>query len=216
MSEVPDAYTLGHVPFLGTTIFLDSRPMIPRTETEWWVEKCIQSMPLDREVRVLDLFAGSGCIGVAVLHERPLTTVDFGEQEARHFLTIEKSLLVNGIDPARARVIQTDVWSNINDRYDYVLANPPYLSRERIGRVEDSVLEHEPHEALFAEDGGFALLQKTIAGLPGHLSAHGEAWLEHEPDEARRVTDLARTLGLSAVTHEDQYGVLRYSVILKS
>lgn len=211
----PEAYEIGHVPFLGTTIWLDSRPLIPRTETEWWVEECITAMPQGAELRVLDLFAGSGCVGVAVLKQVPNAIVDFGELEERHIPTIEKNIRMNGIDSARARVIPTDVWSNIQGQYHYVLGNPPYLSRARLGRVEESVLEHEPEEALFAEDDGFDLVRRTLEGAPDHLRPRGELWVEHEPEHKPRILEYAARLSLEANTRRDQYGQERYSVILK-
>lgn len=213
-AEVPEAYHIGHVPFLGATIYLNSRPLIPRTETEWWAEKVIERMA-GRTVRVLDLFAGSGCVGVAVLTHVPGATVVFGEFDAVHLATIAKNIRENGVSETRTRVIQTDVWSAVDGQFDFVLANPPYLSRARLDRIEQSVLEHEPVGALFAEDDGFALIEATLRGLGDHLAPQGECWVEHEPEHTVRIASLVKTLGLSATTHKDQYGIERYSVILK-
>lgn len=217
-SEEPEAYRVGHVPFLGTTIYLDSRPLIPRSETEWWVEKVVHSTSLiaGKEIQVLDLFAGSGCIGVAILKHVPHAQVTFGEFEAKHLSTIEKNIRENGIDPARTSVVHTDVYRDLRNHYDYVLANPPYLSRARLARIEPAVLEHEPVGALFAEDDGYALIDATIAGLPEHLAHRGQCWVEHEPEHAPRILESAARLGYRAGNHKDQYGTLRYSVILKT
>lgn len=209
----PEAYQIGHVPFLGATIYLDSHPLIPRTETEWWTEKVLEKMHGNQ--RVLDLFAGSGCVGVAVLRKAPGATVVFGEFDAAHLKTIEKNISENGIDRARTHVLQTDVWSAVVGTFDFVLANPPYLSRARLERVAASVLDHEPVTALFAEDDGFALIEATIAGLPEHLAPGGQCWIEHEPEHAERIQKAAQQLDLKATTYEDQYKVVRYSVILK-
>lgn len=223
--DVPEAYALGTVPFLGCTIYLDSRPLIPRSETEWWVEKAIATMSESVAVRgapqagsrglnVLDLFAGSGCIGIAILKHIPNSQVTFGESEARHIPTIQKNILMNNIDPTRARVVQTDVYSDLRNHYDYILANPPYLSKARLQRIEQSVLEHEPPEALFAEDDGFALIDETLRGLLTRLLPGGQAWIEHEPEHEPRIAVRTTELGLVATTHRDQYGIMRYSGIL--
>lgn len=214
-NNLPEAYQVGHVPFLGTTIWLDSRPLIPRTETEWWVEKFVKSLEsrVEREIQILDLFAGSGCVGVAVLKHVPGARVTFGEFDARHLPTIEKNVRENGVAD-RAQIIETDVYSALDGVFDFILANPPYLSRARLERIEQSVLEHEPVAALFAEDDGYALIDATIAGLPTHLTPGGQCWVEHEPEHAHRITESAARLGYRAENHQDQYGVLRYSVIL--
>ncbi len=205
-SVEPEAYRIGHVPFLGATVYLDSRPLIPRTETEWWTERAIAEIEKHVAPRVLDLFSGSGCIGLAVLTHVRDAHVTFGEFDAAHIPTIEKNLKENNIDPTRARVIQTDVYSNIEGVFNFILANPPYLSRARIDRIQNSVLEYEPVGALFAEDDGFALIDATIAGLSDHLAKQGQCWIEHEPEHAQRIR--------AATTYTDQYGVIRYSVIL--
>lgn len=217
MEPAPDAYTIGWIPFLGATIHLDSRPLIPRTETEWWVEQFIKkaSAHSRHDLRILDLCAGSGCIGVAVLKHLNAARVDFGEKEERHLPTIEKNVHENGVGD-RSAVFQTDMYSNVSASYDYILANPPYLSRERIGRVEESVLQHEPIEALFAADDGFELIQKLLSGLPKHLKRGGEAWIEHEPEHTGRIQGAVRALGFTVHTKKDQYGVERFSVILWS
>lgn len=212
-NNLPEAYQVGHVPFLDATIWLDSRPLIPRTETEWWTEKVIAEIQKLSDPRVLDLFAGSGCIGVAVLKHVPRARVTFGEFDARHLSTIEKNVRVNMVAD-RAHVTQTDVYSAVDGVFDFILANPPYLSRARLERIEQSVLEHEPVAALFAEDDGYALIDATIAGLPAHLAPGGQCWVEHEPEHAHRIAESAARLGYQAENHQDQYGILRYSVIL--
>ena len=210
----PEAdYARGFVPFLDCRIYLDSHPLIPRVETEFWVEKAIQELQLKGAPKCLDLFAGSGAIGVAVLKHVPSSRVDFGEIGANHLPTILKNILENGIDPNRASVIKTDVWSAMRGVYDFILANPPYLAKERVERLQDSVVRHEPHMALFAEDGGFALIEKTILGAPEHLSPAGVLYIEHEPEQARRISEIAEKTGLTAETKYDQYGIARYSLL---
>lgn len=214
MQEIPEDYVIGSKPFLGCTIYLDSKPLIPRNETEWWAERAIEKIKTRTSLRVLDMFAGSGCIGVSVLKHIPHAHVDFGELEERHIATITKNVLMNGIDPGRANYRVSDVWNNIPDTYDVVLANPPYLAHTRIGRVQESVLDHEPHEALFAADDGFLLIKRMVQELPQHLTKGGEAWVEHEPEHQAPIAHLSTELGLVAESYTDQYGVIRYSVIL--
>src|SRR3989344_7610901 len=193
----PLAYVIGWIPFLGCKIFLDSHPLIPRPETEYWVEQALTSIthsaqritkkgenPALRvpsyELRVLDLFAGSGAIGIAVLRHVPEARVDFGEIDAAHFPTIEKNIRENGIDASRAHIVETDVWSKIFERYDVVLANPPYLSQNRRERIQSSVLTHEPEKALFTDEDGFALIEKTISGLRDHLVPGGQCYWQRK------------------------------------
>ncbi len=215
----PVAYIIGWVPFLGCTIFLDSHPLIPRPETEYWAERAVvhASTLVDTKhpqlLQVLDLFAGSGAIGVAILKHLPSARVDFGEIDEKHFPTILKNIRENKLQDHRARMIHTDVWSAVVGSYDLILGNPPYLSKNRMKRIQTSVLRHEPEKALLADDDGFALIEKTIRGLPDHLHAHGAAYVEHEPEHAKRIQDLAKQIGMIAESYPDQYRILRYSKV---
>lgn len=224
LTDPREDYARGFVPFLGVNVYLDSRPLIPRAETEYWVEKAIVAMKDVRRpsLRVLDIFAGSGCIGLAVLKHIPNAHVTFADINPAHFPTIEKSIKENGLDLSRADFVHTDVWHPTVDVgrpplgvFDAVAANPPYVSRER-GTVSASALAEEPHEALLAEDDGFALIEKTIRGLPEHLATGGVAWMEHEPFQTTRVAHAARVVGLLAETRPDQYEVERYTRFQKA
>lgn len=219
LTDPADDYARGYVPFLDTVICLNSRPLIPRVETEYWVEQAIQTIQTEssnqtKSIRVLDLFAGSGCIGIAILKHVPDSEVLFGEIENQHLLTIKKSLTKNNISLDRAHFVTTDVWSAVNGMFDFICANPPYISQKR-HTVHGSVLAQEPSNALFADDDGFALIEKTIRGLSQHLQEQGTCWIEHEPFHKERIETLACALNLSVTTHRDQYNIERFSSIKK-
>ncbi len=209
----PLAYLIGHLPFLQTTISLGSHPLIPRTETEYWVNACHEIMKESKQpsLRVLDLCAGSGAIGVATLAIVPTTLVDFIEIDSTHLSTIQKNLTDNSIDPSRYRVFCDDLFEPLatSDLYDFILCNPPYIDRE-LNRTEASVLDHEPALALFSEEHGLAHIQRIIEHASTHLIRTGELWLEHEPEHTHAIHLLSQTQ-YRASTHRDQYGVERFS-----
>src|SRR4051812_37967220 len=83
----PLAYVIGWVPFLGLSIGLDTHPLIPRPETEWWTEELVGRLRERfgaRPFKLLDLCAGSGAIGLAVLKELPGAQVSFAELSPEH------------------------------------------------------------------------------------------------------------------------------------
>jgi len=146
----PLAYIIGYVPFLDATIHLDSHPLIPRAETEFWTEGIIAEIKtFSRSIRVLDLCAGSGAIGVAVLKAISNTYVDFAEIDTAHHPTIQKNISALKIDSARTHIFSGDLFERIvpNQQYDYILTNPPYINPSLRSRTEKSVLAHEPHRA---------------------------------------------------------------------
>lgn len=227
----PLAYVIGSIPFLNCTIYLDSRPLIPRPETEFWVENAInviksaQGSPRQglgepwAEVRILDLCAGSGAVGVAVAKAIPNAHVTFAEIDPLHLPTITKNLTENTIiyDSERHRIVESNLFAALlpEDQFDFILSNPPYIDAAA-HTVDESVTAHEPHLALFGGTHGLELVAQIIAEAPCYLADHGQLWLEHEPFQAEAVRALAATNGFNAVTHPDQYATLRYSVLTKS
>ncbi len=247
-SGEPLAYVIGSIPFLNCNIYLDSKPLIPRPETEFWVEQAIVSI---REhvaqgsprqgpgepwagVRVLDLCAGSGAIGVAVAKAIPGAHVTFAELDPTHLPTIQKNLIYNLNNDDRMNtvncevstdtaakpfnrlkgfeIVVSDIFSNITGTFDFILTNPPYID-ETAETVDRNVVEYEPHLALFGGVAGMEIIERIIDGARAKLAPQGQLWLEHEPFQSEAIAALAHTHGFSAQTFPDQYGTLRYSIL---
>lgn len=213
----PLAYIIGHIPFLDRRIFLDSHPLIPRPETEYWTMRAITEITQKGgPVHVLDLCAGSGCIGIAVLSAVPSVRVDFAEINASHHPTILKNLRENGIEESRARFFGGDLFADIppKNTYDFILANPPYIDPGKTERVQDSVLRYEPSEALFGGIGGMEIIRRILEEAPWHLALQGVLYIEHEPEQSEAIAILADSPAyISCQTFPDQWGVGRYTVL---
>lgn len=214
---VPLSYLIGWVPFLSATISLSSHPLIPRPETEYWTKKAIDEMrEIEHPLRVLDLCAGSGCIGISVLQKIPNAVVDFAEINTAHHATISENIIKNDIDPARARIFGGDLFDELTDSYDYILSNPPYIDSEA-NTVDINVVEHEPHEALFGGEKGFQIIERILHTAPSHLREGGVLCIEHEPAQVALISKTAQSLPYSSLQHEmDQYGVLRYTRLTRA
>ena len=218
----PLAYLIGFSPFLNCKIFLDSRPLIPRVETEFWVEEAITaakggtslSLGFSPEpLRVLDMCAGSGCIGVALAKAIPRALVTFAEIDERHLPTIEKNIMANEIDSAHTMLVHSNLFSNVTGKYNFILSNPPYID-EALKRVDDSVVMNEPYVSLFGGEKGLDVISQLIAESPAHLVSGGQLWIEHEPEQTGAIHDLAKTRNFTVTTHLDQYEKERFSILV--
>lgn len=218
----PLAYLIGWVSFLDCKIWLDSRPLIPRPETEHWVEEAIiainggTTLSLgfgNQPLKILDLCAGSGCIGTAVAKAVPNAHVDFSEIDEDHIPTIKKNLKENGISEEHYTVIHTNLFKDFTGTYDYILSNPPYID-ETLDRTEPAVKEYEPYVALFGGKKGLEIINKIIEQAPAHLNPGGQLWLEHEPEQSAAIQELGTEHGFTVTTHKDQYKVQRYSILV--
>lgn len=213
-SGEPLAYIIGWVPFLTTKIYLDSKPLIPRPETEYWTAKAIAEINQsgNSSPKILDLCAGSGCIGIAMLAAVPDAACDFAELDRVHHATILKNVRENGIDESRIRIMGGSLFENVHDTYDVIVTNPPYIDPELSLRVEESVINHEPHLALFGGSAGMEPLSEIVQEAPAHLNPGGVLYLEHEPEQEFEIKKLLA----GTESFPDQYGIARYSVWKKS
>lgn len=214
-------YVIGFVDFLGCKIDLSKKPFIPRPETEYWIGQAIQEVQKSNNckknvpVACLDMFSGSGCIGVAVLKYVPRSYVDFGEKQKRLLLQIRLNAKKNGIEKKRYHVIQSDVFSNIKGKYDYIFANPPYIAELRKNKVQASVLSHEPREALFAGRDGLDIIRPFLNRAEAFLAPGGKIYLEFDSFQKRFIDRYLKKLRYqSRQFFKDQYGKWRWVKIV--
>ncbi|MCI0532776.1 peptide chain release factor N(5)-glutamine methyltransferase [bacterium] len=203
----PLAYVIGGVPFLGCDIALGKRVLIPRAETEHWVARALPEIKSAQ--KILDLCAGSGCIGITILSHIPGAIVDFADIDPAAIQQIKKNISLNGINERRARVIKSDLFKKIDGSYDIIFANPPYINERRKRHVQKSVLDFEPHRALFAGDDGLALIKKIIDGATKHLRVGGTLFVEFDSWQKPLIEKYLRARGKKGKFLKDQYGKWR-------
>lgn len=200
----PLAYVIGWIPFMGLRISLDSHPLIPRPETEWWTELLVRHLSAKYDSKpfsFLDLCAGSGAIGLAVLKHFPAVTVSFGELVPEHAELIRKNIELNKLDATRAHIHTSDLFETFGEeRFNLIACNPPYIPNKRT--LDASVTEYEPPLALFSGKDGLDLIKRIAKEAPHHLQPGGELWIECDIENIAEAADL---LPRSEI-RTDQYG----------
>ena len=170
-------------------------------------------------IHVLDLCAGSGAIGLAVAKKFLNAQVDFIEIDANHNSTINRSIEINQLDSSRIHIYNGNLFNALPitkkpplSTYDYILSNPPYIDK-KLERTESSVVNFEPHLALYGGFEGLELIERILADTPNYLAPDGELWLEHEPEQSLAIQTLAEKHKMVTTVHNDQYNIARYSVL---
>ncbi|MDO8504841.1 MAG: methyltransferase [Candidatus Liptonbacteria bacterium] len=209
----PLDFVIGWTPFLNCKIDLSFRPLIPRPETEYWTEIAIKEIKRRKQPKVLDIFSGSGAIGIAVLKNIKDAKVDFGEFEPSLVKQIKLNLRLNKISPKRYKVFCSDVFKNICGKYEFILANPPYIPLARKSKVHPAAIKYERKSSLFGGKDGLFFASQFLAGLKQHLLPGGEAWMEFDSPEKSKIKKLIKGEGLISRFQKDQYGKWRYAVI---
>jgi len=209
----PYEYVLGHTLFLGARIDLSLRPMIPRMESAFWLERAILELKkrekvLGRPLKIADIFAGSGALGVALALHFPTAYIDISELDPNLKRQIEINLEKNNIDEDRIRVITASTLEGLEGTYDAIVAVPPYIPHEALPELDQDMIEYEPHLAFFADENGHAYLKALITESRDYLEDGGTLFMEADMDDNEVVRELVEGTQWSSLEFwEDPYGV---------
>lgn len=205
----PLEYLLGEVQFCGAKVDLSLRPMIPRPETEYWVKQAIEELLTTRRefvLRVLDLFSGSGNVGLAVAKNIPEATVDFIEVDSKLKPGIENSIIRNNIKKLRTRVLVGDTWEGAGGLYDVIFAVPPYVPPQMKDEVMKELSAEEPL-SFFDKEDGYYYHKQVLSRAQQFLKDGGVLYLEFDITQRETIEQLALENGFTTYHFlKDPYG----------
>lgn len=164
--NTPLQYVLGNVNFYGNKFYVDERVLIPRFETEELVENTIKYINrfFTEPVDIIDLGCGSGVIGLTLEKKVSTKTVDLVDISSSALEVAQKNC---GNLNSNANVIQSDMFSAVNKKYDVIISNPPYIKTNE--EIEDIVKENEPSIALYAGEDGLDCYKKILENIKEHI-----------------------------------------------
>ncbi len=164
---IPVQYLVGNVDFYGTLFHVDKRVLIPRFETEELVEKTARYIKkgFHKDVSIIDLGTGSGCIAITlkkIFPESEVMAVDISKDA----LEVAKgNALKNQVD---IHFQEGDMLENVQPRFDVIVSNPPYIAYTE--EIMDIVKNHEPHLALYAEKNGLSFYEQILKSCSKNLN----------------------------------------------
>ena len=200
----PVPYILGEREFSGRRFEVDARVLIPRPDTETLVEVALaRTRRVSMCARVLDLCTGSGCVAITLARERPTTDVTGSDASAGAVAVAEKNALRLGA--YNARFVVGDLYENVQNTYDLITANPPYIASGKIPGLSPDIVKFEPRLAL--EDGGdgYALTARIVDGAPARLAKGGVLAMEVGAGQAEHVAEMLRARGFSEIERARHY-----------
>lgn len=180
--QKPIQYILGETEFYGLPFKVNEHVLIPRPETEELVEWILKQSDKLKEITILDIGTGSGCIAISLAKHLPnakIFALDVSEQ-ALHVAKQNASL--NGVE---VEFINKDILSistsklNTSFKFDMIVSNPPYVREQEKLQMKANVIDNEPHLALFVKDDDPLLFYKAISEFAVHnLSKNGLLFFE--------------------------------------
>ena len=210
-NHIPAQYIIGHAEFFGMQLKVDERVLIPRPETEELVE-LILAENSEENLKVLDIGTGSGAIALALAKNRlnwSVTAADISQDALDLASENAKNQKLNIFFK------KSDCFAEISEKYDIIVSNPPYISREDESEVGLNVLHSEPHLALFADEDGLAIYRRIAEDAKAYLKDGGKIYLEIGYKQGQSVPELFRkNLPEKRVrTLKDQFGQDRMVVV---
>lgn len=212
--RMPLQYIMEQTEFMGYSFYVNPHVLIPRQDTECLVELAVSRIGNLPE-RVLDLCCGSGCIGISVKKLCPaskVTLLDISEEALNVAAYNAKSL------DANVEIIRSDLFKELHqEKYDYILSNPPYIKSQVIEELMPEVKEYEPRLALDGKEDGLYYYKKIIEQALEYLKNNGKLIFEIGADQGESVAYLMKQNGFTEVNvKQDLAGLDRIVLGIKS
>ncbi len=169
----PIQYILGETEFFGLPFKVNESVLIPRPETEELVDWIINSViphSVEKQINILDIGTGSGCIAISLAKNIPNAKVYALDVSKDALSVAQQNAQQNNVDITFVNANVLELNSELNDlQFDVIVSNPPYVRELEKELMHDNVLKHEPHLALFVEDDNALVFYRVIAELSQKL-----------------------------------------------
>jgi release factor glutamine methyltransferase len=206
----PLQHLLGTAEFFGRSFLSDERALVPRPETEQLVELVMQHLAAGPEdIRILDVGTGSGVIAITLALECPRAAVSATDLSVEALSLARENAIRHSVE---VRFHHANLFPAVADRFDWIVANLPYIVSEELADLQREV-QHDPPAALDGGPDGLSHIRRLIESAPEHLTPRGSLALELGQAQAEVVSTELIDLGYEEVhTWPDYQGIQRFIV----
>jgi len=208
--EIPIQYLLGKTSFYGLDFEVNLAVLIPRPETEElveWIIKCNSKIERLKDLKILDIGTGSGCIAISLAKNIVNAEVFAIDVSEKALATAQKNAEINQVKVTflEKNILETD---DLELQFDIIVSNPPYVRELEKQEIKRNVLDHEPHLALFVEDDNALVFYRKIAELAQkNLSQNGLLFFEINQYLGKEMLDLLEKMNFKNIElRKDIYG----------
>lgn len=202
--DVPLSHLVGFEYFYDRKFKVTKDVLSPRMETEELIYKVIEYVKANNKnnLKILDLCTGSGIIAITLKKELDQISIDVVASDISEE-AIEVAKENAQYHDTDVRFIQSDIFNNIDDKFDIIVSNPPYIDRKDEVTMKENVLNYDPHLALFAEEEGMYFYRKIIEQAKDYLKENGVMFFEIGYDQKDKIIKLSKKNGYLAQVYKD-------------
>ena len=214
--DVPLSHLVGFEYFYDRKYKVTKDVLSPRMETEELIYKVIEYINASNKnkFKILDLCTGSGIIAITLKKELEQVSVDvIASDISEEAIEVAKENAQS--HDATIKFIKSDIFNNIDNKFDIIVSNPPYIDRKDEVTMQDNVLKYDPHLALFAEEEGMYFYRKIIEQANDYLNENGVIFFEIGYDQKDKIIKLADMNGYSAEVYKDINGRDRMAFLVR-
>ena len=169
--RIPTAYLVGRAWFAGHEFYCDQRALVPRSPVAELINGEFEPLLHEPAGKILDLCTGGGSIGIATALIWPECEVDLADISGDALDLAKKNIALHGLG-GRVRTIQSDLFGDIDSRYDLIVANPPYVPVQKYDELP-AEFANEPSLGLISDDNGLQIPLKILRDSIDYLSSTG-------------------------------------------
>ena len=212
--DVPLSHLAGFEYFYDRKFKVTKDVLSPRMETEELVYKVIDYIRKNNltNIKILDLCTGSGIIGITLKKELEEFDVKILASDiSSRALTVTKEN-ASSLE-ADISFVESDLFSNIQDKFDIIVSNPPYIAHDDKKTIKENVLNYDPHLALFADEEGMYFYRNIIEKSRQYLNEKGVIFFEIGYDQKEKIITLGENNKFETVVYKDINGRDRIAVL---
>ena len=201
-ARIPLQYLTGEAWCYGNRFLVDHHVLIPRQDTEILIEEALKR--LHTGMHVLDLCTGSGCILISLLKQKMISGTGT-DLSADALKVAQKNAKLHRVD---AEWIVSDLFEKVEERFDLIVSNPPYIPADIIPRLDPEVRDHEPHMALEGGTDGLDFYRRITEEAGEYLKEQGWLCVEIGYDEGDAVRQMFEENGFMEISVTRDYAGL--------
>lgn len=202
--DTPLSHLVGFDYFYDRKFKVTKDVLSPRMETEELIYKVLEYIKKSKKdsFRILDLCTGSGIIAITLKKE---IVEKYTEIVASDISEKALSVAIENANNNNANItfIKSDLFDNISGKFDLIISNPPYISYKDKITIKDSVLNYDPHLALFAEEDGIYFYRKIIENAVHYLAKDGVIFFEIGYDQKEKIFELGKNNNFITTVYKD-------------